>query len=111
MKVLRVDGFPEFRPRRFWAQRDLQTLRRTIFFCRPRLPAPEQIAFPMADGDVLFGSYHRPPEPAAPRPLVVVIHGLPGSEKSAVVVHSAAWLLRSGFPVLRLNLRGAGPSL
>jgi predicted alpha/beta-fold hydrolase len=39
-----------------------------------------------------------------------VIHGLPGSEKSAVVVHTAGALLRAGFPVLRLNLRGAGPS-
>ena len=110
---MRVGDFPEFRPRRFWSQRDLQTLRNEIlFFARPRLPASETVAFPMGDGtpDVLLGSYHRPPEPAGPKPLVVVIHGLPGSEGSAVVVHSAAALLRAGFPVLRLNLRGAGPS-
>ena len=116
MSAMRADDFPEFRPRRFWAQRDLQTLRREIqtwLFGLPELPAHEPLAFPMADGtsDVLFGSYHRPPEPADSKPLVIVIHGLPGSEASAVVVHSAASLLHSGFPVLRLNLRGAGPSL
>jgi len=110
---MRVDDFPEFRPRRCWAQRDLQTLRNEIlFFARPKLPAREPLEFPMGDGDpdVLVGSYHRPPERADAKPLVVVIHGLPGSEASAVVVRTAAALLHAGFPVLRLNLRGAGES-
>ena len=43
-------------------------------------------------------------------PLVVLIHGLTGSEDSAYVRASAAFHLKRGRRVLRLNLRGAGPS-
>ncbi|MFQ5972576.1 MAG: YheT family hydrolase, partial [Alphaproteobacteria bacterium] len=44
------------------------------------------------------------------RPLAVLIHGLTGCEASIYVVRAALVLLRAGYPVLRLNLRGAGPS-
>jgi predicted alpha/beta-fold hydrolase len=40
----------------------------------------------------------------------VVAHGLAGSESSFYMVSTARHLVGLGFPVLRLNLRGAGPS-
>ncbi len=109
-----------FRPRRWWAQADLQTLRREIQAWL-RIDPPqlaklsarrEERRFPMRDGtgDVLLASYDHPARDAGRKPLALLIHGLPGSDKSAVVVHTAAALLRCGYPVLRLNLRGAGPS-
>jgi predicted alpha/beta-fold hydrolase len=50
-------------------------------------------------------------QPAERRaPLAVVIHGLSGSEDSPYMQVTAAALLERGHPVLRLNLRGAGPS-
>jgi predicted alpha/beta-fold hydrolase len=44
------------------------------------------------------------------RPLVVLLHGLTGCETSMNMVRAAACHLARGYSVLRLNLRGAGPS-
>ncbi len=66
----------------------------------------------MADGsgDELSASFQQPNEPRPDAPLVVLIHGLSGDETSAYIVATSTHLLELGFPVLRLNLRGAGPS-
>ena len=44
------------------------------------------------------------------KPLVILIHGWEGSSQSAYQVTTASHLLRSGFDVLRLNLRDHGDS-
>ena len=66
-------------------------------------------------GDELAGLLQRPAErpqsnSARPRPLVVLVHGLGGDETSVYMQATAAHLLARGHPVLRLDLRGAGPS-
>jgi predicted alpha/beta-fold hydrolase len=106
-------NFSPFRSRWPWWGRDLQTLRSTL---RPR-PAEldvnpgRRLEFPMPDGsgDVLLAMLHEPTE-ARGKPLVVLIHGLTGSEASSYVLLSSRHFLDLGYPVLRLNLRGAGPS-
>ena len=60
-------------------------------------------------GDRLVGELNRPVEGSG-KPLVVLIHGLTGCSTGAYMLASAFSLLRLGYPVLRLNLRGAGPS-
>ncbi len=60
-------------------------------------------------GDVLLAMLHAPAE-AGDKPLVVLIHGITGSEASSYVLLSSRHFLNLGYPVLRLNLRGAGPS-
>jgi predicted alpha/beta-fold hydrolase len=75
----------------------------------------ERLVFAMDDatGDALLGDLHRPKSPARPlaaRPLAVLVHGLTGCAESFYVLATARTLLDRGFPVLRLNLRGAGPS-
>jgi predicted alpha/beta-fold hydrolase len=105
--------FPGFRSRWPWWGRDLQTLRSVIMGGGPALEASssERVEFPMGDGsgDVLLGNLERPRQ-ATERPLVVLIHGLTGSAESSYVRVSARHLLGLGYPVLRLNLRGAGPT-
>ena len=98
-----------FRPRFPWFGPDLQTLRN--FLARPRvdLPPAETLRFPMGDGDELVGALNRVPGGAA-KPLVVLIHGLTGCSASAYMRASASAHLAAGADVLRLNLRGAGPS-
>jgi predicted alpha/beta-fold hydrolase len=110
--------FPTFRSRAPWWGRDLQTMRSAILSLPTQLPDPpgERIRFPLADGsgDVLLGMLHMPvgriSDGGSDRPLVMLIHGLTGSEDSSYVVASARHFLSLGYPVLRLNLRGAGPS-
>jgi predicted alpha/beta-fold hydrolase len=106
-----IEKLPPFRPRLPWLGGDLQTVRN--FLVKPRPPIEqwpgESISFDMADGtgDRLHGLLHRPKEERK-RPLILLVHGIGGSIESAYIRTSAVHLLRAGYPVLRLNLRGAG---
>lgn len=105
---------PRFVPRPPWIGGDLQTLRN---YLRPPgdvlAPWPgEVLRFGMKDGtgDELVGTLHRP-APETGKSLVLLLHGLTGCEDSTYVRVSARELLLAGYPVLRLNWRGAGPSI
>jgi len=105
---------PPFRPRFPWWGPDLQTLS-NLFVTPASDLAPhcsERLCFPMADrsGDILLGMLDRPAEPVDHTPLVILIHGLTGCEQSVYIVSAARHLLEHGYTVLRLNVRGAGPS-
>ncbi len=104
---------PSFQPRAPWWGPDLQTLRNALRRPRPDFDgaAQERLVLPLADGsgDALSGLLQRPAGDVV-RPLALLIHGLGGSEESAYLRVSAAHLLARGHPVLRLNLRGAGPA-
>jgi uncharacterized protein len=99
---------PPFRERAPWFGGDLQTLRNVVRGTPPDLPGGERLLLPMPDGDRLAARLDQP-RPIA-RPLVVLIHGLVGSEASGSVVASMRHLVGQGWPVLRLNLRGSLPS-
>jgi predicted alpha/beta-fold hydrolase len=105
---------PPFRPRFPWWGADLQTIASLLNVKTADL-APhtsERVCFPMADrtGDILLGMLDRPAEPVDGRPLVILLHGLTGNEDSPYVLAAACHLLDRGYTVLRLNVRGAGPS-
>ena len=105
---------PPFRPRFPWWGGDLQTianrLRGVAISLAPH--ATERLTFALADGtgDTLLASLDRPAAPRAGAPLTILIHGLTGAEDSLYIFSMARLLLDRGGPVLRLNLRGAGPS-
>lgn len=105
---------PPFRSRFPWWGADLQTI--AVMLHHPVADlAPhksERMCFPMADrtGDILLGMLDRPSEPVEGRSLVILIHGLTGSEHSPYILSAARHLLDCGYSVLRLNVRGAGPS-
>ena len=101
---------PAFQERAPWFGGDLQTLRNVVLGGPQDLPGGERLLLPMADGDRLAARLDRPTGPIA-RPLVVLVHGLAGSEASGNVVASTRHLVGQGWPVLRLNLRGSLPSL
>jgi predicted alpha/beta-fold hydrolase len=106
--------FPAFLARAPWWNGDLQTLRNFLVGRRAELGdyAAQRLFLPMRDGsgDRLVGTLSLPQAVFGTRPLVVLIHGLSGCEDSFYLRKSAGHLLSLGFPVLRLNLRGAGPS-
>lgn len=101
-----------FRARAPWLGGDLQTLRN--FLRRPAIdlgPWPErrlELAMHDGSGDRLVAKLHGPVPPKLG--LVVLVHGLTGCEDSFYVRASARHWLGAGYGVLRLNLRGAGPS-
>jgi len=105
--------FPSFVPRAPWWGADLQTVRSVLLRQTYGLEDfPEKrLRFWMRDstGDVLHGILNQPVEPGA-LPLVALVHGLTGCAESHYMRASAAILLRRGLSVMRLNLRGAGPS-
>jgi uncharacterized protein len=106
---------PTFHTRAPWWGADLQTLRNVIIGSRakPQLSAQTRLSFPMSDGtgDVLHAAFTAPLQGGVDgTPLVVLVHGLSGSEDSSYMLMSARFWAERGHRVLRLNLRGAGPS-
>ena len=105
---------PSFRPRFPWWGGDLQTLANRL-----RPPAidlaphrTERLSFALPDGtgDMLQARLDRSATPKPGRPLVILVHGLTGAEDSLYMLSQSRLLLDHGSSVLRLNLRGAGPS-
>lgn len=105
-------GLPPFRERLPWLGGDLQTLRNVLVGRVPPAPAcrTERLILPLRDGDRLHGALDRPLRHSAGRPLILLTHGLAGSEDSLYMREAGACLSARGHVVLRLNLRGAGPS-
>jgi predicted alpha/beta-fold hydrolase len=105
---------PPFRPRFPWWGGDLQTL--ASFMRPPRKDlAPhtsERLTVDLRDGtgDRLACTLDHPSVPAEGKPLTILVHGLTGSQESSYMISMARRLLDAGERVLRLNLRGAGPS-
>lgn len=106
--------FPPFRHRAPWWGGDLQTLRNLLVGRPPDLSAypVRDLKFVMRDGsgDMLVAVLQYPEQGRSQRPLVVLIHGLTGCQDSLYMLRSAEAFLAAGYPVLRLSLRGAGPS-
>ena len=103
----------DFRERAPWWGGDLQTLRNQfVSRVRPLQSRSLALEFPTSDGsgDRLVGSLETPITAVTNCPLVVLIHGLTGCQDSDYVREAARFHLIRGRAVLRLNLRGAGPS-
>lgn len=103
---------PPFHERAPWWGGDLQTLRNRLVH-PASLPqkSSERLYLPLDDGsgDRLAALLDKPNGPPS-GPLIVLIHGLAGCEDSAYMRLSTTFHLRRHHRVLRLNLRGAGPS-
>lgn len=103
-------ALPPFVARFPWWGGDLQTLRNRLVHREKPLPGTrEERLFPLRDGtgDRMMGLLDTP-EGGGTGPLVILIHGLTGCDRSAYMIESARFHLARGRRVLRLNLRGAG---
>ncbi len=105
-------GLQSFRQRAPWWGGDLQTLRNSILPDPAEFPG-QRLFLEMQDdsSDKLAALLHRPVLDTKPNsPLVILIHGLAGTETSSYIIMTARALCNDGYTVMRLNLRGAGPS-
>jgi uncharacterized protein len=106
-----------FVPARPWVTGNLQTVADRV---RPRthqlapVATEERLVVPLTDGsdDALAVRLHRPrPRGTTGRPVVLVVHGMGGTIDSTYVRATALGLLRAGYPVARVDLRGVGDSI
>ena len=99
----------DFEVRAPWIGPDLQTLR-NFLLPQPRIETTSiSIKLPMSDGDILVASLNMSADPRK-RPLIILVHGLTGSENSVNIISAANYLVQKSWRVLRLNLRGAIPT-
>lgn len=107
--------FPDYADRAPWWGGDLQTIRNQLVewrFGLLSIEAEEQeLHFPVSDGtgDTLTAKLNEPAN-LGNGPTVLLIHGLTGCEDSTYMRRTAAFHVSLGRRVIRLNLRGAGPS-
>lgn len=105
---------PPFRARFPWWGGDLQTVANSLRRRGNDLPVGGReslaVALPDGSGDALVCTLNRPETARPGSPLVILIHGLTGTQDSTYVCSMARTMLERGHRVLRINLRGAGPS-
>ncbi|MFM9154434.1 MAG: YheT family hydrolase [Methylocystis sp.] len=105
----KFDQTNDFEERLPWIGADLQTLRNFFLPQSSILNASARLRLPLSDGDRLTASLNLPTEPTH-RPIIILVHGLTGSENSVNIISAANYLLQQSWRVVRLNLRGATPT-
>ena len=98
-----------FKERFPWIGSDLQTLRNSFVSAVQDAPLERRLFLPLRDGDTLTARLDKPVNPSH-TPLIILIHGLTGSENSTNIVSAALFFIQLGWRVLRLNLRGSTPT-
>ena len=99
-------GFEERLP---WIGPDLQTIRNFLLPQPGLLNDSTSLMLPLSDGDMLVARLNMPVE-TPKRPLIILVHGLTGSENSVNIILAANYLIQKSWRVLRLNLRGSEPT-
>jgi uncharacterized protein len=108
-QLLQRLGLAPFAQRFPWIGPDPQTLRNTLRPAKPEQETGQILEFALPAGDRLLARLDLPGVGAPPHGLVVVVHGLGGCSDDGGQRRLGKSLIRLGFGVLRLNLRGAGP--
>ena len=98
-----------------WIGGDLQTLRDTFVFNFNQNKKDKKLLLPINtilsenfEGDYLLGFLELPENINSIKGIVIITHGLGGSTKRFGLRRISRKLVRNGFGVLKLNLRGAG---
>jgi len=98
-----------------WFGGDLQTLRDTFIFDIHQSKINRKIILPINnilsekyEGDCLLGFFELPEKFDFLKGIVLITHGLGGSTNRFGLKRIARKLVKNGFGVLKLNLRGAG---
>jgi len=86
----------------------LQTILGTRLFIPRTIPAQMNMVS-LCDGDQLVYLENRPINACDTTPVLVLCHGLLGSDHASYVVRTTQHALQQGYTVIRLNFRRCGP--
>jgi uncharacterized protein len=101
----------EFRPRRGVRNGDLQTLLANFLPRRIELPAPESTIVevdPATQSRILCHCNWQPEPLRSERMTLLLVHGLEGSSQSQYMLGNADKAWRTGWNVIRMNMRNCG---
>lgn len=110
-RLLDIDVDP-FQPRFPWIGSDLQTIRSSIFI-EPGIPEDMRLTVPVPafrHSDQAISVALNKPAGDWNGKLVILNHGLGGTEGSGYMRRSCRYFLDKGWAVARVNMRGAGKS-
>ncbi|KGG15557.1 MULTISPECIES: alpha/beta fold hydrolase [unclassified Prochlorococcus] len=109
-------GLKLFQQRLPWIGGDLQTLRDTFVDDNVCLPDNEFVHIEIPSKQIgnlgkekLIAFLNKPVDLSSVKGLILILHGLGGSSRRRGLRRMSFALLKAGFAVLRLNLRGAAP--
>lgn len=100
---------PAFRSRPPWFGGDLQTLRNSFTGAPLPFSAEERLAAPIDVGAISV-AINFPDKVNKLDRLLLLVHGLGGSEESSYMINAARYFTAAGYTVARMNYRGVGPS-
>lgn len=102
---------PHFKARLPWIGGDLQTLKNNLFSPPANFLLKEEktISFPIGQGEHLIGKLNEP-KGSPLNKTIFLLHGLGGSSESIYMTCAADYFISLGWRVIRLNMRGSGPS-
>ncbi len=98
-----------FRPRAPWLGGDLQTLRNSFVSAPAALQPDERLLAPIDVGAINMAMNY-PADDRDTGRVILLVHGLGGSEASSYMFNAARAFVEAGYTVARMNYRGVGPS-
>lgn len=108
-KILNKIGLPSFVPLPLLSNGKYQTIMASCWPYSPHIPNAKQHVISLPDGDKIILIENRPTNWKSSQRIVMLVHGLAGSIHSRYMVNLTRLLLKQGFLVMRMALRGCIP--
>lgn len=107
-KIVNKLNMPSFRSIPFFSTGKAQTIAAYLYPSHARIPHSRHDFVPLPDGDMIAVTENRPAQWMPDHRTVLLVHGLTGSHQSRYMVRATHLLLREGYQVVRMDLRGCG---
>ena len=91
-----------------WLGGDAQTVRHFLRMDAPPPPPGQEVVLELDDGDKLLAAFHQAEGPS--KGCIIAVHGLNGCMDAQHILWLVPQVLDTGFSLLRVNMRGAGPA-
>ncbi len=100
---------PEFKAFPLLSSGVAQTIAASFWLQMPNVRPDASEIIELPDGDRLVFVENKPPQWTPKDRIILLVHGLAGSDQSKYMIRMSRKLTEKGYLVVRLNLRGCGP--